>query len=70
MRIVRAVVSEVVGLFVSDWIQALITVVIIGAGWLALPRLHVEVLAFGLAVALGLQLIFSTSAEARRRRTP
>jgi hypothetical protein len=69
VRYVRAAVNEVVGLFVSDWTQALITVVILGLGWLAIARLHLVVLAFALAVALAAQLIFSTGAEARRTRS-
>ncbi len=68
MRFLRAAVEEVVGLFVADWVQAATTVAIIGAGWLALPRFHVEGLAFALAVALALQLVFATAAEARRTR--
>ena len=68
MKIVRAVIDEVAGLFVSDWTQALITVAIIAAGWLVIPRLHSAAIAFVLAAALAVQLIFATSAEARRTR--
>lgn len=68
MKIARAVIDEVVGLFVSDWTQALITIAIIAAGWLAIPRLHVAAVAFALAAALAVQLIFATGAEARRTR--
>ena len=68
MKIVRAALDEVVGLFVSDWTQALITVAIIAVGWVAIPRLHLSVIAFALAAALAVQLIFATGAEARRTR--
>jgi hypothetical protein len=68
MKVVRAGVDEVVGLFVSDWTQALITIAIIAAAWLAIPRLHVAAIAFVLALALAIQLIFATGAEARRTR--
>ena len=68
MKFLRAAVEEVVGLFVADWVQAAITVALIAAGWLALPRFHVEGLAFALAVALAVQLVFATAAEARRTR--
>jgi ABC-type Co2+ transport system permease subunit len=66
VRFVRATVDEVLGLFVADWIQALVTVVILAAGWVALPRLHSAGLAFVLAAGLALQLVFATVAEARR----
>ena len=68
MRIARAVFDEVIGLFVSDWTQALITLAIIAAGWIAIPRLHSAVAAFAFAAALAAQLIFATGAEARRSR--
>jgi hypothetical protein len=69
MRFVRAAVEEVVGLFVADWTQTLITVVLLGLGWLAIARLHSAVMAFALAAALAAQLIFATGAEARRTRS-
>jgi len=68
VRFVRAAIDEVLGLFVADWIQALITIGILAAGWVAIPRLHSAGFAFALAVALALQLVFATGAEARRTR--
>jgi ABC-type nickel/cobalt efflux system permease component RcnA len=62
-----AAVEEVIGLFVADWTQSLTTVAILALGWLALPRLHVNGVAFVLALALGLQLVVATLAEARRK---
>ena len=68
MRFLKAAVDEVVGLFVGDWTQTIVSVAILGAGWLALSRLHVIGLAFTLCVALAVQLVLATAAEARRTR--
>jgi hypothetical protein len=64
----RAAVSEVVGLFVGDWFQTGISVAILAVAWLALSRLHVAGLAYVIAVALAVQLVVATGAEARRKR--
>lgn len=68
MRFLKSALAEVVGLFVGDWFQTGISVVILAAGWLALPRLHVAGLAFAIALALAVQLVLATSAEARRKK--
>ena len=68
MSFLRAAVDEVVGLFVGDWIQTIVSVGILGLGWLALSRLHVLGLAFVLCIALAVQLVLATAAEARRTR--
>lgn len=68
MNFLRSAVSEVIGLFVGDWIQSLTSVVILAAGWLALTRFHVAGLAFVMAIALAVQLILATAAEARRKK--
>ena len=68
MRWLRAAGAEVIGLFVGDWFQTGISVAILAAGWLALPRLHVEGVAYVLAVALAVQLILATTAEARAKK--
>jgi hypothetical protein len=67
MRFLRAAASEVVGLFVADWTQTLTSVLILAAGWLALPRLKVGGLAFAVALALAVQLVVATIVEARRK---
>jgi len=66
MRFARAAAEEVIGLFVGDWSQTAITVVLLAAGWLVLSRLHVTGLSFLLALALAVQLVFATVTEARR----
>ena len=68
MSFLRSAASEVIGLFVGDWFQSLTTVVILGIAWLALSRLHIAGLAYVVAVALAVQLILATAAEARRKK--
>ena len=68
MNFLRSAVAEVIGLFVGDWFQSLTTVVILAVGWLALTRFHVAGLAFVMALALAVQLILATAAEARRKK--
>jgi hypothetical protein len=66
MSFLRAAIAEVVGLFVGDWVQSLVTVAILAAGWAALPRLQVGGLAFVVAAALAIQLVAATILDARR----
>ena len=68
MSFLRAAVNEVVGLFVGDWTQTIVSVAILGIGWLAVSRLHILGLAFLLCIALAVQLVLATAAEARRMR--
>lgn len=68
MSWLRAAATEVIGLFVGDWIQSITTVVILAVAWIALPRLHVAGLAYVIALALAAQLIVATNAEARRKK--
>lgn len=68
MSWLRSAVSEVVGLFVGDWTQTFISVAILVAGWLAVPRLHVAGIAYAIAIGLAVQLVLATAAEARRKK--
>jgi hypothetical protein len=68
VKFIRAAIDEVIGLFVGDWTQTIVSIAILGLGWLALSRLHVIGLAFVLCVALAVQLVLATAAEARRTR--
>jgi hypothetical protein len=73
MRFLRAAAAEVVGLFVGDWAQTLVSVAILALGWLVLSRVHLEGLAFVVAVGLAAQLVYATTLEARqhaRRGSP
>ncbi len=67
MKYIRATATEVVGLFVGDWLQTLVSVAILALGWLLLSRIRVDGLGFVVVVALALQLIYATALEARER---
>ena len=67
MKYIRAAATEVVGLFVGDWLQTLVSVTILALGWLVLSRIRVDGLGFVVVVALALQLIYATALEARVR---
>ncbi|HEY1162205.1 MAG TPA: hypothetical protein VGF78_03960 [Candidatus Dormibacteraeota bacterium] len=67
MRFLRAAASEVIGLFVGDWAQTLVSIGILGLGWFALSRVHVDGIAFLIAIALAAQLVYATTLEARQR---
>lgn len=67
MNFLRAALAEVVGLFVGDWTQTIVSILILAAGWFVLGRLHQNGLGFIVALALATQLVFATRLEARRR---
>jgi hypothetical protein len=67
MRFLKAAAAEVIGLFVGDWTQTVVSVVILAAGWLVLGRIRQSGLGFIVALALAIQLVFATTLEARRR---
>jgi hypothetical protein len=67
VRFLRAAAAEVVGLFVGDWAQTLVSIAILSLGWLVLGRVHLEGLAFVVAVGLAAQLVYATTLEARQR---
>ena len=67
MKFIRAAATEVVGLFVGDWLQTLVSVTILALGWLVLSRIRVDGLGFVVVVALAVQLIYATALEARVR---
>ncbi len=65
MSFVRSALSEVVGLFVADWLQSAVIVAILAAGWLAVSRWGAVALA-GLVLLLAGQLVWFARVEARR----
>jgi hypothetical protein len=67
VRFVRAAVAEVIGLFVGDWAQTAVSVGILGIGWFVLSRVHVAGIAFLIAIALAVQIVYATTLEARQR---
>jgi hypothetical protein len=67
MSFLRAAVGEVIGLFVGDWAQTAVSVGILAIGWFVLSRVHVNGIAFVIAIALAGQLVYATTIEARQR---
>lgn len=67
MNFLRAALKEVVSLFVSDWLQVAIVLVILGLGWLAVAKLGTLALV-ALVLLLAVQMVWFARAEARRRQ--
>ncbi|MHB8507987.1 MAG: hypothetical protein ACYDGR_04965 [Candidatus Dormibacteria bacterium] len=67
MKYVKAVVSKVVGLFVADWTQTAGIALVLVLGYVAIHSLHLAGLGFAVAALLGLHLVYTTTAESRKR---
>ncbi len=65
MKFLRSAGAQVIGLFVSDWIQSAVILVILALGWLAVSKLGVPALV-ALVLLLAAQLVWFARAEARR----
>lgn len=66
MSFLRAAVKEIVGLFVSDWVQSAVIVAIIAVGWLTVARLGGPAVVV-LVLLLAAQLVWFARADARRK---
>jgi hypothetical protein len=67
MRFLRAAGAEVLGLFVGDWAQTLVSIAILALGWFLLSHFNIAGLGFIVALALAIQLVYATTLEARER---
>ncbi len=67
MKFLRSAASEVIGLFVGDWLQSAVVVVILAIGWLAVSRLGAFAL-IPLVLLLAGQVVWFARAEAVRTR--
>ena len=67
MSFLRAAASQVIGLFVSDWVQSGVIVVILGVGWFAVTRIGPAAVIV-VVLLLAVQLVWFAQAEARRKR--
>jgi hypothetical protein len=65
VKFLRAAGGQVVGLFVGDWLQSGVVVVILAAGWFAVSRLGAAALIL-LVLLLAGQLVWFARAEAKR----
>ena len=71
MRFLRAAGRELLGLFVSDWVQSGVVIVILAAAWIAVSKLGAPALVL-LVLLLAAQLVWFALAEGRRssKRSP
>ncbi|OLB85253.1 MAG: hypothetical protein E6I12_08055 [Chloroflexi bacterium] len=69
MSFLRGAAARVIGLFVGDWLQSAVVVVIIAVGWFAVSRLGAPALVV-LVLLLAGQLVWFARAEAMRSATP
>lgn len=65
MRFLRAAVRRVVGLFVRDWLQSAVVVVILGVGWFAVARVGAPAVVVMVLLLAG-QLVWFASVEGGR----
>jgi hypothetical protein len=72
VKFLSSAAREVIGLFVSDWVQTVVILVIVAAGWFAISSLKITGLPVlvALVVLLASQHIWFALAEARRVRKP
>lgn len=72
MRFVRSAASEIIGLFVADWVQTALIIAIVAAGWYAISGLHATPLPVLVVLVLLLagQHVWFALAEARRVEQP
>jgi hypothetical protein len=68
MNFLRAAGGELIGLFVGDWLQSAVIVVILAIGWFAVSRLGAWAL-IPLVVLLAGQLVWFARAEALRYKS-
>jgi hypothetical protein len=71
VKFLRSAASQLIGLFVADWLQTAVIVAILSAGWYAIAGLHAQPLGVLVAMVLLLaaQLVWFTLAEARRAKS-
>ena len=65
MRFIRAAAAQLVGLFVTDWVQSAVVVAIVAGAWELVTRVGTEGVVL-LVLLLAGQLVWFARAEARR----
>lgn len=65
MSFARSAISELVGLFVADWVQSAVIVGILAAGWFAVSRIGAAALVAVVLLLAG-QMVWFARSEARR----
>jgi len=66
VNILRAAARRVLGLFVGDWLQSVIVLAIIAAGYFAVSRYGMPALVLMVLLLAG-QLVWFAQAEGRKR---
>jgi hypothetical protein len=67
MSFLRSAVQRLVGLFVGDWVQSVVVLAIIAAGYFTVSRLGAAALV-ALVVLLAGQLVWFARSEAKRAK--
>jgi hypothetical protein len=67
MKFLSAAAAELIGLFVGDWLQSAVVVVILAAAWLSVPRVGAWAL-IPFVLLLAGQMVWFARAEASRSR--
>lgn len=72
MKFLRSAGTELIGLFVADWVQTAVIVAILGVGWYAIAGLHASPIPVlvALVVLLAGQMVWFAFSEARRSKRP
>jgi len=68
MNFLRAAGGELIGLFVGDWLQSAVVIVILAIGWYAVSKFGTWAL-IPLVILLAAQLVWFARAEALRPKT-
>jgi len=69
VKFLGAAARQVVGLFVGDWVQSAVVLVIVAAGWFAVSRFGPPALVVMVALLSG-QLVWFARAEGRPGSSP
>jgi hypothetical protein len=67
VKALRAAAAQLVGMFVTDWPQTVVILLILTAGWALAAATHSALAGGVMLLLLGAQLVYFTIAEARRR---
>lgn len=67
MRALRAAAAQLVGMFVTDWRQTVVILLILAGGWALAAATRSRLAGAVMLLLLGAQLVYFTIAEARRR---
>jgi hypothetical protein len=70
VNFLRSAAREVIGLFVSDWVQTVAILAILAAGWFAMLHVNSLGVLIALVLLLAAQHVWFALAEARRASRP